>query len=144
MHPKAANHRTRLVALNKYNPIHGNGHGHMFKRYSDDGLVEIPNFPGATSTTPSDINDNAVIVGNYNLPADGKDIAHGFLYHNGTWATLNYRNQTTATDVAGISGAGAVVGDAFSNGFSTRTASSKTSSVPMESKSRCAAYPRAG
>lgn len=122
VHPKAANHSTRLVALNKYNTLLGNysdsnGHGHMFKRYSDGGLVDIPNFPGATSTTPSDINDNAVIVGNYNLPADGKDIAHGFLYHNGTWATLNYRNQTTATYVAGISGAGTVVGDAFSNGF---------------------------
>ena len=122
IHPKAANHSTDLVGINKYNTILGkysdsNGHGHVFKRYSNGSFVSIPNFPGATSTSPSDINDNAVIVGNYNLPTDGKDIAHGFIYHNGTWATLNYRNKTTATYVAGISGAGTIVGDEYANGF---------------------------
>ena len=122
VHPKAANHSTGLVGINKWNTILGgyldsNGTEHMFKRYSNGSFASIPNFPGARQTSPAGINDSGVIVGTYNLPSDGKDISHGFIYHNGRWATLDYRKNITNTEIAGISDAGIVIGNHYGVGF---------------------------
>ncbi len=98
VHPKAANHSTGVVGINKWNTILGsysdaNGNTHVFKRYSNGTFVNIPNFPGASRTIPSAINDNGAIVGFYAINAEGPDISHGFIYHNGNWGKAELQEQ---------------------------------------------------
>ncbi len=121
-HPKAAFNSTSLRAINKYNTILGtysdlNQNQHIFKRYSNGSFADIPNFPGATFTSPWALNDNGVIVGTYFLASDPAGISHGFIYHDGTWAKLNYRNKRTNTELTGISDSGVIVGNQLLNGF---------------------------
>ena len=48
----------------------------------------------------------------------GDTIDHGFIYRNGSFATLNYRHDVFApTDLVGIDKNGVIVGDVYSNGF---------------------------
>ncbi len=92
------NHSTGVVGINKWNTILGsysdaNGNTHDFKRYSNGTFVNIPNFPGASRTIPSAINDNGAIVGFYAINAEGPDISHGFIYHNGNWGKAELQEQ---------------------------------------------------
>ena len=58
------------------------------------------------------------MVGWYVLPSDPSRVAHGYIYRNGSFATLNYRNQITSTSLVGISKNGMVVGNHyFNDGF---------------------------
>ena len=59
-----------------------NAGGRGFKRWNT-GTAHTLDFPGAVFTGPIGINDSGTVVG-----AAGAD--HGFIFHNGQWATLDY------------------------------------------------------
>jgi hypothetical protein len=109
--PKAASFSTDVRGINKFNSIVGsytdtNGKEHGFKRFSNGSFNDL-NFPGSSkATNPSAINDSGAIVGSY-IAAD--DSLNGFIFHNGSWATLNFP-QTAGTELFGISNAGVIVG----------------------------------
>jgi probable HAF family extracellular repeat protein len=89
---------------------------HGFKRWNN-GTTHTLDFPGATPSStsalgPQGINDNGTVVGQY----DNKASLHGFIFHNGQWATLDYP-QASATFPAGITNAGKIVGGAIGNTF---------------------------
>jgi len=88
VHPKAAHHSTGLVGINNLNTLLGG--------YTDS---------------------NGVVVGSYTLPTDPSGIGHGFIYRNGSFATLNYRNKQTNTSLVGIDNNGVIIGNNYSNGF---------------------------
>jgi len=89
---------------------------HGFKRWNN-GTTHTLDFPGATpsSTTADGINDNGTVVGQY---ADNKASLHGFIFHNGQWATLDYP-QAVATNLIGITNDGKIIGKARVNSFDT-------------------------
>lgn len=69
-------------------------------------------YPGATSTTPSGIDDRGVIVGTYTNPDSSQ---HGFRYNprTGTFTTLDYPTDSSGTIVADINASGHVAGYYF-------------------------------
>jgi len=85
-----------------------------FKRWNN-GKGFVLNYPASfvapnSGTFPTAINDSGFIVGFTQIPY------HGFVYHNGEWATLHFPN-ANSTMPAGISNAGVIVGNAgFSDG----------------------------
>jgi hypothetical protein len=120
-HPKAAHHSTGLVGINNLNTLLGgytdsNGVNHIFKRRSNGTFLSVPNFPGAKSTAATGFDDNGVVVGGYVLPHESH-VFHGFIYRNGSFATLNYRNFQTLTYLMGIDNNGVIVGNVYGDGF---------------------------
>ncbi len=111
-HPKAVL-GTALSGINKYNSSVGfyfdsaqNFHG--FKRYSNGGLASL-NYPGALDTAALAINDYGTVVGDFvGSGTDGS--SHGFLYHGGSWAQVDYPNGPGNTQLVGISNTNVVVG----------------------------------
>jgi hypothetical protein len=91
-------------------PDHFGAHG--FKRWNN-GTTHTLDFPGALpgSTDPLGINDNGTVVGSYATPDDS---IHGFIFHNGHWATLDYPHAEN-TVLVGISNAGKIIGYAHVN-----------------------------
>lgn len=84
---------------------------HGFKRYNngrfvdlDYPFVKVPNL--GQFTNPTAINDNGVVVGSYNDDMSAP-LVHGFIYHNGQWATLDVPNSLRTYPV-GISNAGTI------------------------------------
>jgi hypothetical protein len=61
------------------------------------------------STEPDGINDKGTVVGSYFSPDNS---VHGFIFHNGQWATLDYPH-ALATRLVGITNAGRIIGNAF-------------------------------
>jgi hypothetical protein len=121
VHPKAAHHSTGLIGINNLNTLLGsytdsNGVNHIFKRRSDGTFLSVPNFPGAKSTSAGGFNDNGVVVGSYILPNE-TNVSHGFIYRNGSFATVNYRNLHTLTYLQGIDKNGVIVGNSYASGF---------------------------
>jgi hypothetical protein len=124
VHPKAANHSTTLVDINNLNTLLGsyqdsNGVNHTFKRRSDGTFLSVPTFPGGQSccSFAHAFNDNGVVVGTYRLN-DPNGVNHGFIYRNGSFATLDYRNNTrAATLLVGIDNNGVIVGNVYSKSF---------------------------
>jgi len=87
---------------------------HGFKRFKN-GTTHTLDFPGSlpAGTIPAGINDEGTVVGFY----FGSDrLTHGFIFHNGQWATLDYP-LASATFLVGITNAGKIIGDAIGNGF---------------------------
>jgi hypothetical protein len=120
VHPKATHHSTSLVGINNLNTLLGtysdaNG-DHIFKCRSDGSFLAVPNFPGAKSTSAGGFNDNGVVVGSYILPNE-TNVSHGFIYRNGSFATVNYRNLHTLTYLQGIDKNGVIVGNSYASGF---------------------------
>ncbi|HEY7354088.1 MAG TPA: hypothetical protein VH596_15080 [Terriglobales bacterium] len=109
--PKAKPDSTDVRGINKFNSTVGsytdtNGKEHGFKRYSNGSFNDL-NFPGGSqATNPNGINDSGAIVGSYTA---ANASLNGFIFHNGSWATLNFPN-TTGTELFGISNAGVIVG----------------------------------
>jgi hypothetical protein len=111
-HPKAVL-GTTLSGINKYNSSVGfyfdsaqNEHG--FKRYSNGGLASL-NYPGALDTGALAINDYGTVVGSFvGSGTDGS--SHGFLYHGGSWAQVDYPNGPGNTQLVGVSNKNVVVG----------------------------------
>jgi uncharacterized membrane protein len=107
VHPKAAHHSTEVIDINNLNTILGdyidsNGAAHIFKRRSNGTFLSVPNFPGASSTSAAAFNDNGVVVGTYK-PNTPLATLHGFIYRNGSFATVDYRGNTQAgTSLRGI------------------------------------------
>lgn len=84
-----------------------------FKRWSNGSFVTFQ-FPSATSTFPTGVNDFGTVVGGYFVGHAGHVglPENGFIYQGGQWATLNEPN-TFFTDLVGISNAGVIVGNAM-------------------------------
>ena len=83
---------------------------HGFKRFNN-GTTHTLDFPGAlpNGTWPTGINDDGTVVGFY----FGSDrLTHGFIFHNGQWATLDYPHAVD-TELVGITNAGKIIGNAF-------------------------------
>ena len=83
---------------------------HGFKRFSKGGMAAL-DFPGGQFTQPAGINDSAAIVGSFS-DSTGE---HGFLYHSGSWAKVDYPGSAGTTQPTGISNANGIIG------FSTST-----------------------
>ena len=113
-HPKAVQ-GTVLTGNNKYNSTVGYYFDsanitHGFKRYSNGGLVSL-NYPGAAGGTQAlGINDYGTVVGAFVSIRNGNALQHGFLYHGGTWAQVDY-STNPGTSLVGISNNNVVVGD---------------------------------
>src|SRR5262249_36983725 len=89
---------------------------HGFKRWSN-GTTHTLDFPGAlsSSTEPNGINDLGTVVGSYFA---GDRSVHGFIFHNGQWAKLDYPNASD-TVLVGITNAGKIIGNADVNASTT-------------------------
>ena len=101
---------THATAINKYNSVvgtyyHTNGYHGGFKRFSNGKFVDLT-YPGSTATFPWGINDSGTVVGSY---FDSQSIEHGFIYSNGSWATLDDPSNKTGR-LLGISNKGVIVG----------------------------------
>jgi hypothetical protein len=110
VHPNAVM-GTFVQGINRLNSVVGyyldaNNVPHGFKFLSNGSFMDI-NYPGAQRTTPMGINDSGMIVGSY-IDVFG---SHGFIYHNGHWATLDNPNAPVGTTgLNGISNAGKIIG----------------------------------
>jgi centrosomal CEP192-like protein/ASPM-SPD-2-Hydin domain-containing protein len=72
------------------------------------------NFPGASWTVASAINDSGQIVGYY---SDGSGVRHGFLLNAGAYTTIDCPSPYTAQSAAnGINSSGQIVGDCAAPG----------------------------
>jgi hypothetical protein len=103
------------MSINKWGSIVGyyqdaNFNFHGFKRWRRHGHGFNVDFPGAKETVASGINDNGTIVGTYRVGIFPNEQRHGFIYHNGEWATLDYPSSTRQTMLVGISNSGLIVG----------------------------------
>ena len=89
---------------------------HGFKLWKN-GTTHILDFPGAppNSTQPAGINDVGTVVGTY---TDNNFLLHGFIFHNGQWATLDYPHVSN-TELVGITNAGKIFGLTFENAITT-------------------------
>jgi len=120
---------TTIFGINKWNSTVGSyASGSYprfrgFKRYRNGGFVGI-NYPGALGTTPSGINDEGAIVGTYFLPSSNDHFysQHGFIYHNGNWANLDYPDKTVGTSLIGISNGNVIVGNTISSSQTIQSA----------------------
>ena len=74
-------------------------------------LLITLDFPGEVrgTTKPAGINDLGAVVGTYR---DTNGHLHGFIFHNGQWATLDYPHAVD-TELVGITNAGKIIGNAF-------------------------------
>lgn len=110
-----------VAGINNWNSIVGfyesAGKRHGFKRWSNGGGVRL-DYPGASLTEATAINDNGTIVGHY---VGAQLLIHGFIYHNGQWATLDFPN-SSFTDLQGITNTDVIVGTTYVNGATTSTA----------------------
>jgi hypothetical protein len=114
VHPNEMPNTTMVTGINKFNITVGSfssapwgGTVRAFKRYSSGNFVSF-SFPGSQRTEANGINDSGMIVGTYSAPS----AAHGFIYHKGQWATLDYPGATFGTSLLGISNAGVIIGEA--------------------------------
>jgi len=104
------------TVIGRYNNPNLSG-DHGFKRWMN-GTTRTLDFPGALpgGTEPDGINDNGTVVGYY----FARDYSvHGFIFHNGQWATLDYPNASD-TVLVGITNAGKIIGNAFFLGTASR------------------------
>ena len=122
VHPNAAQHSTELFAINNLNTLLGfyqdsTGVSHTFKRRSNGTFLSVLDFPGAQSTFARAFNDNGVVVGTYRFN-DPNGVSHGFIYRNGSFANVDYRNNNRAgTRLVGIDSNGVIVGNVWSKSF---------------------------
>ena len=78
-----------------------------------NGELTILSFPGAQSgTTPTSINDQGVVVGNFSLSPD--DTGHAFMWKDGVFSNVSPPDSTTAVATK-ISNTGVVVGSYVSS-----------------------------
>jgi hypothetical protein len=113
-YPKAMG--TTLSGINRYNTTVGRAViastlARGFKRFSNGTVVSLQ-YPGTSDTAPAAINDQGTIV--------GTAAGHGFIYHAGTWARVDYPNSGGGRSIngmalLGISNNNVIVGEAFSS-----------------------------
>ena len=93
--------------MGQYEDQSGKYHGFQ---YSGSTFSSI-DFPGATSTLVSGINDNGQIVGYY---VDQAGNYHGFLDSGGSFSSINYPG-APGTFASGINDSGLIVGTYLSD-----------------------------
>lgn len=142
---------TGILGINNLGDIVGvrdglNLHAHGFLKRAGGRFVTI-DFPGATDTNASGINDDGVIVGTY---FDHAGFQHGFMLRAGQFTTLDVPGAAQLTDVAfeygfglgtaafRINNEGTVVGQyadaqGYSHGFEYHDGSYRTVDVPAAS-----------
>ena len=91
------------------------GTAHGFKRWNNGQGIAL-NFPGAKETFAMGINDHGSIVGWYSVTLPPNEQRHGFIYHNGQWATLDYPSNTVQTSLTGIDNANVIIGETSAGG----------------------------
>ena len=101
--PNAINNANTIVG--SYFDASSNEHGFIFHA----GKFTRVDFPGATSTEATGLNDIGDIVGIYQVP--GPLNLHGFVRHNGVFTTLDDPAATFATRPLGINIQGTIVGN---------------------------------
>jgi hypothetical protein len=89
------------------------GHGFVLV----DGNVTYVDFPGATQTVATGVDDFGDIVGYYD-DAGGR---HGFLYSGNTFTSIDYAG-ASETDIYGVNNEGQLVGTAWVGTFPSYTA----------------------
>jgi hypothetical protein len=99
--------------INRWGTIVGmyrdsSGTMHGFKRFSNGQAVAL-NYPGSAETVANGINDNGTIVGYYSKQLAPNEWKHGFIYNNGSWASLSYPDSKIQTTLQGISNANLIV-----------------------------------
>jgi hypothetical protein len=82
------------------------GNPYQYGFLYSNGVYTTLNFPGATQTWATDINDPGQIVGSYST---GNAVA-GFLYSNGIYTTISFPLAGSDTWVWGINNSGLIVG----------------------------------
>ena len=110
---------------------------HGFQRFNN-GTPHALDFPGAAEghTELFGINDNGFVVGSY---TEGDYVWHGFIFHKGKWATLDYPKAPT-TFLVGITNDGRIFGTASGLNFSIKhflykNGAFKVISIPHEDPS---------
>lgn len=81
---------------------------HGFKRDSNGHAIAL-NFPGAAETVANGINDNGTVVGYYSKQLPPHEWKHGFIYHNGQWASVSFPSSTLQTTLQGLSNANLIL-----------------------------------
>lgn len=71
-----------------------------------NGFFFPVNYPGATSTTVSGINDLDEVVGSYS----SGNSSHGFLYQNGVYTTIDFPGPVSSNKAIAITNNGEIVG----------------------------------
>lgn len=110
VHPKSA-YGTQLNGINKYLTAVGTYLDssrlyHGFKRYSNGSVLTI-SYPGAVNTFANGVNDNGTVVGSF----EGTGGSHGFIYHSGSWAQVDFPGTGGgASSLVGISNGNVMVG----------------------------------
>jgi hypothetical protein len=104
--------------INRWDSIVGEygdtaGVNHGFKRWSNGHGITL-DFPNAVDTFARAINESGTIVGTIGVTP----VTHGFIYHKGSWAKLDYP-KADSTTLVGISDADVIIGNA--NFFATST-----------------------
>ncbi len=100
------------LSINGYSQIvsnHPDGSGNyhaVLYNYGSDGTVTNIDYPAATSTVASGINDSAQVVGYY---TDSGGAVHGFRYDQGTFVSIDAPG-AILTGAAGINNDGQIVG----------------------------------
>jgi uncharacterized membrane protein len=99
------NNRRQIVGA--YRDSDGMTHGYFL----DDGELTNVEVPGALVTMPLGINNKGHVAGFY-IDADLGDalVAHGFLYRNGTYVTIDHPLAFTGTSSYDVSDNGQIVG----------------------------------
>ena len=112
------------TGVNKWGTIVGTykdaaGVTHGFKRWGNGAGISL-DYPGAKETDPVSINDDGIVVGFYS-PVSPPSQPHGFIYHNGHWATLDFPNTPQYTALTGVTNSGIVFGNTFDPFFESAT-----------------------
>jgi len=101
-----------------------NTHGFKWQ----NGTFTKIDFPGATFTYPSGVNDSGVIVGTYLLGNQ----SHGFKLQNGAFTTIDFPGFVGASAAIGINNSGIIVGNyGNSQGYVLTNGTFKTLDAPQ-------------
>jgi hypothetical protein len=104
---------TRPTGINKWNSMVGqyvpaSGMWTGFKRFSNGSFIDLA-YPGSNGTYPNGINDSGLVVGQF---YDTNYISHGFIYHNGNWASVDFP-LGSGTSLIGVANSGTMLGASF-------------------------------
>jgi uncharacterized membrane protein len=101
--PQSDETRPQLFIPGDFTDSNNLVHGFLLYR----GIFTIFDFPAATGTFASDINDRVQVVGTY-LDSDSKE--HGFLLNNGTFTSIDFPGGVAGTEAIGLNNRGEIVG----------------------------------
>jgi probable HAF family extracellular repeat protein len=117
-------YKTSAYGINNNGYIVGSYDGYKYGEYGSFGFLKVGDvyitldYPLGQFTEAYGINDAGVIVGRYGDTQSGP--IHGFVYHDGSWKTVDYPSSTGFTMLTSINNNGEMVGltDADNQSFS--------------------------